>query len=80
MSLSEASEISDRSDADVLGVDEAVSRLAAWGAQQARIVELRFFGGLSVPETAEALCVSVATVKRDWTIARAWLRPEIRRA
>lgn len=58
---------------DVLALDRALSQLAALDAQQARIVELRFFGGLSVDETADALDISPATVKRHWTIARAWL-------
>ncbi len=59
---------------DLLALDGALSALAALDARQARIVELRFFGGLTVEETAEAAGVSPATVKRDWTLARAWLR------
>ena len=59
---------------DVLALDEALSRLAAIDSQQARIVELRYFGGLTVEETAEALDVSPATVKREWAMARAWLK------
>ncbi len=59
---------------DLLALDEALSTLAALDARQARIVELRFFGGLTVEETAEATGVSPATVKRDWTLARAWLQ------
>ncbi len=62
---------------DLLAVDEALSTLAALDARQARIVELRFFGGLTVEETAEATGVSPATVKRDWTLARAWLQREL---
>ena len=62
---------------DLLAVDEALSTLAALDARQARIVELRFFGGLTVEETAEAAGVSPATVKRDWTLARAWLKREL---
>jgi RNA polymerase sigma factor (TIGR02999 family) len=58
---------------DLVALDAALTELAALDAQQARIVELRFFGGLSVEETAEALGVSPATVKRHWTVARAWL-------
>jgi RNA polymerase sigma factor (TIGR02999 family) len=58
---------------DVLAVDEALTRLAVLDPQQARIVELRYFGGLSIRETSEALAVSEATVKRDWATARAWL-------
>jgi RNA polymerase sigma-70 factor (ECF subfamily) len=60
-----------------LAIDEALNRLAAIDPQQARVVELRFFSGLSVEETAAALGVSPKTVKRDWSVARAWLRREI---
>ena len=62
---------------DVLAVDMALERLAAIDADQARIVELRFFGGLSVEETAEAMGSSPATVKRHWAVARAWLAREL---
>jgi RNA polymerase sigma factor (TIGR02999 family) len=62
---------------ELLAVDEALTRLAAHDAQQSRIVELRFFGGLSVEETAEVLTISTATVKRDWNVARAWLYREL---
>jgi RNA polymerase sigma factor (TIGR02999 family) len=58
---------------DMIALDRALDGLAAQDAQQARIVELRYFGGLSVEETAEALDISPATVKRHWTVARAWL-------
>ena len=61
-------------DIDVLALDEALTRLAALDAEQARIVELRYFGGLTVEETAEAVGVSPATVKRQWAMARAWLK------
>ena len=64
---------------DVLDLDRALAALEAVDARQARIVELRFFGGLSVEEVAETLEVSPATVKRDWTVARAWLLREIQR-
>ncbi len=66
-------------DLDVLELDRALEALAAVDARQARIVELRFFGGLSVEETADALEISPATVKRDWSVARAWLLREINR-
>lgn len=59
---------------DVLALDDALRRLAALDAQQARVVELRFFGGLTVEETAEVLGISPGTVKREWATARAWLR------
>jgi RNA polymerase sigma factor (TIGR02999 family) len=62
---------------DLLALDRALSRLADLDPHQAQIVELRFFGGLSVEETAEALAVSPATVKRHWTVARAWLLREL---
>jgi RNA polymerase sigma factor (TIGR02999 family) len=64
-------------DLDLIALDRALSALAEIDAQQARIVELRFFGGLSIEETAEALAISPATVKRHWTVARAWLLREI---
>jgi RNA polymerase sigma-70 factor (ECF subfamily) len=62
---------------DLLALDQALTRLAALDAQQARVVELRYFGGLSVEETADALGVSPATVKRDWSVARAFLAREL---
>jgi RNA polymerase sigma-70 factor, ECF subfamily len=62
---------------DVLELDAALERLAALDPQQAKIVELRYFGGLTVEETAEALDISPATVKRHWTLARAWLKKEL---
>ena len=61
-------------DIDVLALDEALRRLAELDAELARIVELRYFGGLTVEETAEAVGVSPATVKRQWAMARAWLK------
>ncbi len=60
-------------DADLVAVDDALERLAAQDPRKARVVELRFFGGLSMDETAQALGVSVRTVHNDWTFARAWL-------
>jgi RNA polymerase sigma factor (TIGR02999 family) len=66
-----------QSNIDVLAIDEALTKLAAIDRQQAQIVELRFFSGLSVEETAAALGISPRTVKRDWSVARAWLRREI---
>ena len=58
---------------DLIALDRALTELAALEPEQARIVELRYFGGLSVEETADAMEISPATVKRHWTIARAWL-------
>jgi RNA polymerase sigma factor (TIGR02999 family) len=69
--------VSDQRQEEVLAVDEAVSRLAAFDPQQGRIVEMRYFGGLTVEETAEALAVSPRTVKREWAMARAWLGAEL---
>jgi RNA polymerase sigma factor (TIGR02999 family) len=62
---------------DVLALDDALERLAALDADQARLVELRYFAGLGIDETADALGVSPATVKREWATARAWLRREL---
>ena len=62
---------------DLVALDAALTELAQLDPEQARIVELRFFGGLTVEETAEALGISPATVKRHWTIARAWLLREL---
>jgi RNA polymerase sigma factor (TIGR02999 family) len=61
-------------DIDVLALDEALGRLAELDDELARIVELRYFGGLTVEETAEVIGVSPATIKRQWTIARVWLK------
>jgi RNA polymerase sigma factor (TIGR02999 family) len=59
---------------DLVALDAALEQLAVENARQAKIVEMRYFGGLSVEECAEALGISPATVKRDWTVARAWLK------
>ena len=64
-------------DVDVLALDDALRRLAVLDPQQERIVELRYFGGLTLDETAEVTGISTATVKREWAIARAWLRAEL---
>jgi RNA polymerase sigma-70 factor (ECF subfamily) len=63
---------------ELLQLDEALSTLFSLDSRRARVVELRYFGGLSVEETAEVLGVGTATVKRDWALARAWLRSRIR--
>ena len=65
---------------DVLALHDALEKLAAMDPDQARLVELRYFGGLNIEETAETLGVSPATVKREWTVARAWLRRELSNA
>ena len=62
---------------ELLALDEALDRLAALSARQARVIECRFYAGMSVEETAEALGISPATVKREWTAARAWLNREL---
>ena len=62
----------DRAD-DVLMIDEALRKLETWDARQAQVVTLRYFGGLSVEETAQSLGISERTVKREWSMARAWL-------
>lgn len=62
---------------DLVALDEALQRLEAIDPEQARLVELRFFGGLTIEETAEAMNISAATVKRHWTVARAWLAREL---
>jgi RNA polymerase sigma-70 factor, ECF subfamily len=63
---------------EVLALDEALDRLARIDGRKSRVVELRYFGGLEIEETAEALGVSVDTVKRDWTFARLWLARELK--
>jgi RNA polymerase sigma factor (sigma-70 family) len=60
-----------------VALDEALQRLSEIDEQQSRVVELRFFSGLSVEETAEVLGISKATVKRDWSMAKAWLHREL---
>ena len=62
---------------DLVALDSALERLERLDAEQARLVELRFFGGLTIEETAEAMGISPATVKRHWTVARAWLAREL---
>jgi RNA polymerase sigma factor (TIGR02999 family) len=79
LSLSEADQFAGKQDVDVVALDDALKRLAAMSEQQGKIVELRFFGGLTIEEAAEVLGVSHATVERDWAVARAWLRRELSR-
>jgi RNA polymerase sigma factor (TIGR02999 family) len=67
-------------DFDLLALDEALNRLAAKEAQLAKVVELRFFSGLDMVETAEVLGLSESTIKRDWRMAKAWLRRELTRS
>lgn len=80
LSLDEAIALPDRKDFDVIALDDALNGLAKIDPQQSRIVELRFFTGLTVEETAEVLGISPATVKRDWVTAKAWLYRDISRS
>ncbi|HEV2665074.1 MAG TPA: sigma-70 family RNA polymerase sigma factor [Blastocatellia bacterium] len=77
MSLCEADRLTENRDVNLLALDDALQKLEALDPQKARIVELRYFSGLTIEQTAEALRISPATVKRDWSMARAWLRSEI---
>ena len=79
LSLSEADRLAEKPEVNLLALDDALRQLEKLDPQKLRIVELRFFGGLTIEETAEALQLSPATVKRDWKMARAWLRSELSR-
>lgn len=79
VSLAEAAGISSERGTDLLALDEALHSLAAVDQRKSRMVELRFFGGLSVAETAEVLKVSAETVMRDWKLAKVWLLRELER-
>ena len=78
VSLAQAAGVPLESSGDFLALDEALQMLESFAPRQARIVELRFFAGLSLEETAEVLEVSVGTVRRDWSLARAWLYRELK--
>ena len=73
ISLDEASAVARTSSVDVLALDEALDALSAIDARQCRVVELRFFAGLTIDEAATALGISPATVEREWALAKAWL-------
>jgi RNA polymerase sigma-70 factor (ECF subfamily) len=73
----DAAIVSPESRSDLVAIDEALTRLAEFDARKSQVVELRFFGGLSVKETAEVLKVSQETVLRDWKLAKAWLLNEL---
>jgi RNA polymerase sigma factor (TIGR02999 family) len=77
VSLSRAAGVPVESLEDLIALDEALQKLQTFAPRQSRIVELRFFGGLSLQETAEVLEVSVATVRKDWSLVRAWLYREL---
>jgi RNA polymerase sigma factor (TIGR02999 family) len=63
---------------DVVAIHEALDRLASLNLRQSQVISLRYFGGMTVPEVASALGVSIVTVERDWRLARAWLREQLR--
>lgn len=69
--------MSNERSADVVALDEALKSLAVFDLRKSQIVELRFFGGLSIEEAAVVLAISAGTVMRDWTLAKAWLRREM---
>jgi len=71
--------LQDRKELDVVALDEALETLANLDPQQARVIELRFFGGLTIEEISEALDISPATVTRDWVTAKAWLFAQLKR-
>ena len=75
--LDEAMIVSPERDADLLALDEALDRLARFAPRKCRVVELRFFAGLSIRETAEALDISTDIVKREWRTAKLWLLHEL---
>jgi DNA-directed RNA polymerase specialized sigma24 family protein len=77
LSLGAADRFANKPDVDLVALDDAMKALAATDERLSTIVELRFFGGLTIEETAEVLGVSHTTVEGDWSIARAWLRREM---
>jgi RNA polymerase sigma factor (TIGR02999 family) len=77
VSLNEATAVAQKQSASVMALDDALKTLEQIDPRKSRIVELRFFGGMSIEETAETLKVSPGTVMREWTFARAWLRQEM---
>jgi RNA polymerase sigma-70 factor, ECF subfamily len=79
VSLAEAEGIAHEKGADLVALDDALNELATFDERQGKIVELRFFGGLSLEETAETLKISTRTVQREWSLAQAWLYRELSR-
>ena len=77
LSLTQAERVVNQTEVDVLALNEALDRLAEFDTQQGRIVELKFFAGLTIEEIVEVTGLSHATVERDWKLARAWLRREL---
>jgi len=80
LTLDDVTQIAKKRNVDMIALDDALNELAKLDPQQSRIVELRFFGGLSIEETSQVLGISPATVKRYWTTARLWLHDEISRS
>jgi RNA polymerase sigma factor (TIGR02999 family) len=79
VSIDDVTGLFKKKDLDLIALDEALKTLAEMDPQQSRIVEIRYFGGLSIEETALALGISPATVKREWSAAKAWLHREIKK-
>ena len=79
MTLNEQLAPAKQRELDVVALDDALNELSRMNPQHGRIIELRFFAGLSIEETAQAMGISPATVKRDWAVARAWLYRELAR-
>jgi len=77
LSIDEAISFANKNDFDLVMLDDALKTLASFDPQQSRIVELRFFAGLTIEETAEVIGISSSTVKREWGLAKAWLRREV---
>jgi RNA polymerase sigma factor (TIGR02999 family) len=77
LSLDAVAGLTEEREVDLIALDDALRSLAAFDPQQSRIVELRYFGGLTIEEVAQVLGISPATVKREWHLARAWLHREI---
>jgi RNA polymerase sigma factor (TIGR02999 family) len=80
INLDEIPDISSRRGAELIAIDDALQRLAEFDPRKARVIELRFFGGLSVEETAEVLKLSPQSIMRDWKLAKAWLTRELKQA
>jgi RNA polymerase sigma factor (TIGR02999 family) len=79
VSLDQAAVLSNERAADFVALDDALRSLAEFDERKSKVVELRFFGGLSIEETAEVLKVSPSTIKREWSLAQAWLYRELKR-
>lgn len=79
VSLAEAENVAQPGDVDVIALDDALVALAAFDARKSKVVELRFFGGLSEREVAEVLTLSLRTVQHEWSLARAWLFQQLNR-